>query len=96
MAVIAAGAVNQGPPAYVTLLALLSVAVGVTNLLPLPALDGGQIFFAALEWLRRKPVDRDMELNFQRWGLAALLVLILVISLLDIQRLVTGQFPGVG
>ncbi len=96
IAAITVDAVNQGPPAYVTLVALLSVALGVTNLLPLLALDGGRIVVVAVEWLRRRPFDRNMELNFQRWGLAALLALAAVISFLDIQRLATGQFPGVG
>ena len=88
-------AVNQGPPTYIWLLALLSVALGVTNLLPLLALDGGRIAIVIVEWVRRRPFDRNSELNFQRWGLAALLALAAVISFLDIQRLATGQFPGV-
>ena len=96
IAAITVDAVNQGPPAYVTLVALLSVALGVTNLLPLLALDGGRIVVVAVEWLRRRPFDRNSELNFQRWGLAALLALAAVISFLDIQRLATGQFPGAG
>ena len=96
IAAITVDAVNQGPPAYVILVALLSVALGVTNLLPLLALDGGRIVVVVIEWLRRRPFDRNTELNFQRWGLAALLALAAVISFLDIQRLATGQFPGVG
>ena len=88
-------AVNQGPPTYIWLVALLSVALGVTNLLPLLALDGGRIVVVVVEWLRRRPFDRNTELNFQRWGLVALLVLAAVISFLDIQRIATGQFPGV-
>ena len=44
--------------------------------------------------LRRRPFDRTSELNFQRFGLVALLGLAAVISFLDIQRIVTGQFPG--
>jgi regulator of sigma E protease len=96
IAAITADAVNAGPPAYVTLVALLSVALGVTNLLPLLALDGGRIVVVAVEWLRRRPFDRNTELNFQRWGLAALLALAAIISFLDIQRLASGQFPGVG
>ena len=96
IAAITADAVNAGPPAYVTLVALLSVALGVTNLLPLLALDGGRIVVVVVEWLRRRPFDRNMELNFQRFGLAALLALAAIISFLDIQRLATGQFPGVG
>jgi regulator of sigma E protease len=92
---MAAGTVTQGPPYYVFLVALLSVALGFTNLLPLLALDGGRIVVVAIEWLRRRPFDRNSELNFQRWGLVALLALAALISFLDIQRLATGQFPGV-
>jgi hypothetical protein len=47
-----------------------------------------------VEVARRRPLDRAMELNVQRWGLAALLGLAAVISFLDIQRLVTGTFGG--
>ena len=76
-------------------LALLSVALGVTNLLPLLALDGGRIVVVIIEWLRRRPFDRNSELNFQRLGLVALIALAAVISFLDIQRIATGQFLGV-
>lgn len=92
---IALQSVNQGLLNYIFLVALLSVALGFTNLLPLLALDGGRIVVVIIEWLRRRPFDRTMELNFQRWGLVALLALAAVISFLDIQRIMTGQFPGV-
>ncbi len=95
IAAITINSVNQGPPTYVWLVALLSVALGVTNLLPLLALDGGRIVVVMVEWLRRRPFDRNTELNFQRWGLVALLALAGIISFLDIQRIATGQFPGV-
>jgi regulator of sigma E protease len=95
IAAMTANAVNQGPPTYLWLVALLSVALGVTNLLPLLALDGGRIVVVVVEWLRRRPFDRNTELNFQRWGLVALLGLAAIISFLDIQRLVSGSFPGV-
>jgi regulator of sigma E protease len=95
IATITYESVNQGPPNYVFLVALLSVALGFTNLLPLLALDGGRIMVVIIEWLRGRPFDRNSELNFQRWGLVALLVLAAVISFLDIQRLATGQFPGI-
>ncbi len=94
IAYVASGAVSQGPPTYLFLVALLSVALGFTNLLPLLALDGGRIVVVVLEWLRRRPFDRTTELNFQRWGLVALLAVAAVISFLDIQRIATGQFPG--
>ena len=95
IATITAQSVNDGPTTYVFLVALLSVALGFTNLLPLLALDGGRIFIVVIEWVRRRPFDRKSELNFQRWGLVALLALAAVISFLDIQRLATGTFPGV-
>ncbi|HEV2033967.1 MAG TPA: M50 family metallopeptidase [Candidatus Dormibacteraeota bacterium] len=95
IAAITRESVNQGPTNYVFLVALLSVALGFTNLLPLLALDGGRIMVVLIEVLRRRPFDRNSELNFQRWGLVALLLLAAVISFLDIQRIATGQFPGV-
>jgi regulator of sigma E protease len=80
---------------YIFLVALLSVALGFTNLLPLLALDGGRIVVVVIEWLRRRPFDRTAEMNFQRWGLVALIALAAVISFLDIQRIATGQFLGI-
>ena len=95
IATITTQSVDQGPLTYIFLVALLSVALGFTNLLPLLALDGGRIAVVLIEVLRRRPFDRKSELNFQRWGLVALLALAALISFLDIQRLATGQFPGV-
>src|SRR5207245_198771 len=76
--------VSQGPTNYILLVAILSVALGFTNLLPVPALDGGRIVVVLIEALRRRPFDRKSELNFQRWGLVALLGLAAIISFLDI------------
>jgi regulator of sigma E protease len=90
IATITAQSVNQGLLSYIFLVAILSVALGFTNLLPIPALDGGRIVVALIEWLRRRPFDRTSELNVQRWGLVALLALAALISFLDIQRLATG------
>jgi regulator of sigma E protease len=94
IATITAQSVNQGWLNYIFLIAILSVALGFTNLLPIPALDGGRIVVALIEWVRRRPFDRKNELNVQRWGLVALLALAGVITFLDIQRLATGTFPG--
>ncbi|OLC23653.1 MAG: hypothetical protein AUG06_02590 [Actinobacteria bacterium 13_1_20CM_2_65_11] len=94
IATITAQSVNQGLINYIFLVAILSVALGFTNLLPIPALDGGRIVVAVVEWIRRRPFDRKSELNVQRWGLVALLALAAFISFLDIQRLATGTFPG--
>lgn len=79
---------------WLTVAAALSVALGLANLLPLPALDGGRMVVVILERLRGRPFDRDRELAVQRAGLVALLVLVAFIAYFDIQRLVTHQFPG--
>ena len=94
IAAITEQTVSQGPTDYILLVAILSVALGFTNLLPVPALDGGRIVVVLIEALRRRPFDRKSELNFQRWGLVALLGLAAIISFLDIQRIATGQFLG--
>jgi regulator of sigma E protease len=95
IAAVTEQSVSQGPLTYIFLVSLLSVALGFTNLLPLLALDGGRIVVVIIEWLRRRPFDRTAEMNFQRWGLVALIALAAVISFLDIQRLATGQFLGI-
>jgi regulator of sigma E protease len=91
---VAAQSVGLGFDRYFFFVALLSVALGFTNLLPFLALDGGRMVVVIIEVLRRRPFDRAAELNFQRVGLVALLALAAVISFLDIQRIATGQFPG--
>ena len=91
---VAYQSVGLGLDRYFFFVALLSVALGFTNLLPFFALDGGRMVVVVIEALRRRPFDRTAELNFQRFGLVALLGLAAVITFLDIQRIATGQFPG--
>jgi len=91
---VAVQSVGLGFDRYFFFVALLSVALGFTNLLPFLALDGGRMVVVLIEVLRRRPFDRAAELNFQRLGLVALLALAAVISFLDIHRIATGQFPG--
>jgi regulator of sigma E protease len=91
---VAAQSVSLGPGTYIFFVALLSVALGFTNLLPILALDGGRMAIVLIEVLRRRPFDRTAELTFQRIGIAGLIALAIFISALDIQRIATGQFPG--
>ncbi|HEV2140587.1 MAG TPA: M50 family metallopeptidase, partial [Candidatus Dormibacteraeota bacterium] len=86
-------AVGLGLDTYLSFVALLSVALGFTNLLPFLALDGGRIVVVLLEVVRRRPFNRTTELNVQRFGFIALLALAVYISALDIVRIASGQFP---
>jgi regulator of sigma E protease len=87
-------AANQGLLDYLGLIAFMSVALAVTNILPIPALDGGRMVVVLLEKVRGRPFNRDRELAVQRAGLVALLALMVVIAFFDVQRIATGQFPG--
>lgn len=68
----------------------ISTVLGMTNLLPIPALDGSKIMFLAVEKIRGKPVDPERESFIHFIGFAILIVLSIVIALKDIQRLSTG------
>lgn len=91
---IAYHAAAEGLITYLLIVAYLSMALGLTNLLPLPALDGGRILVVLLEALRGRPFDREREQAVQRYGLVALIALIGVAVFLDVQRIATGEFPG--
>jgi regulator of sigma E protease len=68
--------------------AFISVNIGVLNLLPLPALDGGRIVFVLIEWIRKRPIDPKLEIKINQWGLAALLGLMALVSINDILRII--------
>jgi len=74
----------------VYLIVIISLNVGIINLLPLPALDGGRLAFLAVEGIRRKPVKPEYEGWVHAAGFVLLLGLILVLTYRDIVRQVTG------
>jgi regulator of sigma E protease len=81
---------QMGWISYVTFLALISISLGVLNLLPIPLLDGGHLMFYAIEVLKGRPVsERVMELG-QRVGLAVLLLAMAFAFYNDLNRLFTG------
>jgi regulator of sigma E protease len=67
-----------------TLFVLISINLGVVNLLPLPALDGGRIVFVLVEAVRRKRISAEKEGLVHLVGLAVLVALIVFISIFDI------------
>ena len=69
---------------------LISFNLGIMNLLPLPALDGGRLVFLAFEGIFRKPVPRGKEAVVHLVGMALLLILMVVLTYQDIARLITG------
>lgn len=73
-----------------TLMAMIAINIGLFNLLPLPALDGGRLFFMVIEMVFRKPVPRKYEGWVHAIGLVLLMLLMVVISFSDILRLIRG------
>ncbi|SDI94472.1 RIP metalloprotease RseP [Natribacillus halophilus] len=66
---------------------MLSVNIGLINLLPLPALDGGRLVFIGLEAIRRKPIDPNKEGVAHFIGFALLMLLVLMVTWNDLNRL---------
>lgn len=66
--------------------AILSINLGIMNLLPLPALDGGRLLFFLFEALRGKPIDKQKEGMVHFVGIMLLMVLMVVVTWNDIQR----------
>lgn len=76
---------------YLWFAATISFALGLLNLLPVPALDGGRAAFILAEIVRGKPVDPEKEAMVHVAGFAALMALMLLVAFHDIARIVSGN-----
>ncbi|MNC40950.1 Regulator of sigma-W protease RasP [compost metagenome] len=70
--------------------AILSLYLGIFNLLPVPALDGSRLVFLGVEALRGKPVDPGREGMVHFVGFALLFLVMIAVTYNDILRLITG------
>ncbi|MEE8638432.1 MAG: RIP metalloprotease RseP [Candidatus Margulisiibacteriota bacterium] len=78
---------RHGILSLLSFLAFFSVNVAVINLLPIPALDGGRIFFVILEAIRRKPISIEKENKVHYAGLFVLLGLLAILTVKDVIRI---------
>ena len=72
---------------FVYILALISISLGFTNLLPFPPLDGGKIVILLIEAIRRKPLKEKTEINIQLVGFMLLMALMVYVTYNDILRI---------
>ena len=72
------------------MMALITINIGIFNLLPIPALDGGRLLFLFIELIRRKPINPKYEAAIHGAGMAVLLLFMVAISFKDIWMLITG------
>ncbi len=91
MGQVAATVQDWGWGPYFSLAATISFALGLFNLLPIPALDGGRAAFIIAELIRGRPVDPEKEAMVHIAGFAALMALIMLVAFHDIARIVSGQ-----
>ena len=77
---------RAGISPYLTLLAILSINLGIINLLPIPILDGGVVVFNAVELMRRKPLSGWTEAMTARVGIAIVAALMVLVFYVDIVR----------
>ena len=78
---------TDGIKEFISMMALISLSLGITNLLPIPALDGGKILILLVEAVRRKPLEEQTEINIQLIGFSILIALSLYVTYNDILRI---------
>ena len=76
---------------YIDLAAMISLSLGILNLLPFPALDGGRAAFILAETLRGKPVDPEKEALVHVAGFAMLMMLMIFVAYHDVAKIVQGK-----
>ena len=79
-----------GRGSLMTLAALIAINIGIVNLLPIPAMDGGRLVFLFIELIRGKPVKAEHEGMVHFIGIVALMVLMVIVTFNDIVRIITG------
>ena len=84
---VAGKTAQLGFQSYLEFLALVSISLGVLNLLPIPVLDGGHLVFYTAEWIRGKPLSERIQAIGLRLGLAAMLLMMALAFFNDINRL---------
>ena len=79
---------TNGLQEFIYILALISLSLGVTNLLPFPPLDGGKIVLLLIEAIRRKPLDEKYEVGIQMLGFGLMIILSVYVTFNDINRII--------
>ncbi|MCL2403685.1 MAG: M50 family metallopeptidase, partial [Coriobacteriia bacterium] len=87
ISVFSAHAASMGFLPYASMIALISIALGLMNLLPIPPLDGGKIVFEVIQLIIRRPVPQSLQLGITLTGFALIIVLMLYLMGQDLFRI---------
>jgi regulator of sigma E protease len=80
----------MGTPYLIILVSLISINLAVVNVLPIPALDGGRLFFLAIETVRGKPLKKRTVNLAHMVGFALLMGLIIAVTFHDVWKIFAG------
>lgn len=83
---VSSQAAENGFTSVLNLLAMLSINLGIFNLIPIPALDGGKILMNLIELIRRKPLKQETESYITLVGVAIMFILMIAVTWNDIMR----------
>ncbi|MCU0510021.1 MAG: M50 family metallopeptidase [Anaerolineae bacterium] len=83
-------------PTLLYFVAVISAALGLTNLLPIPALDGGRILFLIIETIRGRRIEPAREGMVHLIGFGLLLLLVGLLTVREVSSLINGTFPTIG
>jgi len=83
----AGASADQGLISFIGFLAMISISLGILNLLPIPILDGGHLALYFVEWLRGSPLSEQVQLQSQKIGIILLLMLMFLAFFNDLTRL---------
>ena len=87
IAKVASASANSGLEAYLSFIALLSVSLGVLNLLPIPVLDGGHILYGLIEVITKRPVSERIQMLGYQLGFFIIIGVMVLALFNDISRL---------
>lgn len=87
---VAGASAKEGVFTFVRMIGMISVSLGIVNLLPVPVLDGGQIAVYGIEALRGRPLSLRVRERIQMVGVLVLAALLLMATVMDFQRLLQG------
>jgi regulator of sigma E protease len=87
IAQLAAAQVREGFIPFIIFMALLSINLGVLNLLPIPILDGGHLLFYIIETITGKEINIKWRERAQQVGFALLILLMIFVLVMDLERL---------
>jgi regulator of sigma E protease len=83
--------IRSGPTDFLSLIAQISVSIGLLNIMPFPVLDGGHVIFISIEAIIRRQISTKVKMNVQKVGLALILAFFLFVSYHDIMRIIFGK-----